>query len=250
MKESWEGKDLDKRPYSNRIDDSMDSSTVQAKSPTKWICAALVALMVVLLFWAMGLLHDNQEAGAEVASLSEKVEALTEENNSLQSDIIKQKRELTQKEEEITRLETKADENSYSTFFVKCIIGVIYEDDDIYFHTPICTEKNENASFFVLTSNACDALGYSPCRTCHSKNDIETIKNLLESNKEPVKPDSGTLNIYKQDEPSDEQSVTVYVTNTGGKYHRWGCQYLSQSCIPIFLDSAIRQGYTACSRCW
>ena len=46
------------------------------------------------------------------------------------------------------------------------------------------------------------------------------------------------------------QSQTVYITNTGEKYHRLGCQYLRQSCISISLNDAKRQGYTACSRCW
>lgn len=49
---------------------------------------------------------------------------------------------------------------------------------------------------------------------------------------------------------SDEQCQTVYITNTGEKYHRDGCQYLRQSKIAISLDDAINQGYTACSRCW
>ena len=46
------------------------------------------------------------------------------------------------------------------------------------------------------------------------------------------------------------QSQTVYITNTGSKYHRYGCQYLWNSCIPISLNTARSYGYTACSRCW
>ena len=46
------------------------------------------------------------------------------------------------------------------------------------------------------------------------------------------------------------QSVTVYVTKTGSKYHRPGCQYLKKSCIAISLSEAKAEGYTACSRCW
>ena len=49
---------------------------------------------------------------------------------------------------------------------------------------------------------------------------------------------------------SEPQSVTVYITNTGSKYHRSGCQYLRKSCIPISLDNAKSRGYTACSKCW
>lgn len=49
---------------------------------------------------------------------------------------------------------------------------------------------------------------------------------------------------------SQPQSVTVYITKTGSKYHRSGCQYLSKSKIAISLDDAKSRGYTACSRCW
>ena len=43
--------------------------------------------------------------------------------------------------------------------------------------------------------------------------------------------------------------TTVYVTNTGEKYHTYGCQYLRKSCNPISLENAVYYGYTRCSRC-
>lgn len=49
---------------------------------------------------------------------------------------------------------------------------------------------------------------------------------------------------------TEPQSVTVYITNTGSKYHRSGCQYLRKSCIQTTLASAKARGYTACSKCW
>lgn len=48
---------------------------------------------------------------------------------------------------------------------------------------------------------------------------------------------------------NNNQSYTVYITNTGSKYHSSGCQYLKKSKIPISKDKAVAQGYTACSRC-
>ena len=49
--------------------------------------------------------------------------------------------------------------------------------------------------------------------------------------------------------PSDEaQTVTVYVTKTGDKYHLDGCRHLSQSKIPISLEDA-RKKYSPCSVC-
>ena len=44
--------------------------------------------------------------------------------------------------------------------------------------------------------------------------------------------------------------TTVYITDTGSKYHRYGCQYLRQSCHSISLSDAEAQGYEACSVCF
>ena len=44
-------------------------------------------------------------------------------------------------------------------------------------------------------------------------------------------------------------SKPVYITETGGKYHRWSCRYLKDSCYEISLSKAIASGYTACSVC-
>lgn len=52
----------------------------------------------------------------------------------------------------------------------------------------------------------------------------------------------------KSSSSSTTNSYTVYVTNTGSKYHRSGCSYL-RSQIAMDKNNAISQGYTACSRC-
>jgi hypothetical protein len=41
----------------------------------------------------------------------------------------------------------------------------------------------------------------------------------------------------------------VYITESGTKYHKKGCKYLSKSQIPISKKEAIAKGYTACSVC-
>ncbi len=48
---------------------------------------------------------------------------------------------------------------------------------------------------------------------------------------------------------SSVYAQTVYVTNTGEKYHREDCRYLRKSSIAISLSDAITQGYTACKVC-
>lgn len=45
------------------------------------------------------------------------------------------------------------------------------------------------------------------------------------------------------------QGTTVYVTNSGSKYHNAGCRYLWNSSIAISLSDAKASGYTACSVC-
>ena len=49
--------------------------------------------------------------------------------------------------------------------------------------------------------------------------------------------------------PPGPSSTTVYVTNTGTKYHRDGCKYLAKSKIAISLADAKAQGYGPCSVC-
>jgi micrococcal nuclease len=51
-----------------------------------------------------------------------------------------------------------------------------------------------------------------------------------------------------QQQPQTKEQ-TVYITNTGKKYHRAGCRYLSHSKILVSLKDAKANGYTVCSVC-
>ena len=46
-----------------------------------------------------------------------------------------------------------------------------------------------------------------------------------------------------------KESITVYITKTGSKYHRGTCRYLSKSKIPISKEEAIKRGYGPCKVC-
>ncbi|MDR1421246.1 MAG: hypothetical protein LBI64_00065 [Coriobacteriales bacterium] len=48
---------------------------------------------------------------------------------------------------------------------------------------------------------------------------------------------------------NDKANTTVYITDTGAKYHRDGCRHISQSKIPISLGDAVSQGYEPCKTC-
>ncbi len=64
-----------------------------------------------------------------------------------------------------------------------------------------------------------------------------------------------TLPIFSQTDTTnkvvqkDKKEKVVYVTKTGTKYHGANCGYLHSSKIKNTLSSAVKSGYTACSRC-
>ena len=74
---------------------------------------------------------------------------------------------------------------------------------------------------------------------CEDKNGSYTSYSQASSYQPPASQNT---------EPA-QTSVTVYITKTGTKYHTSTCSYLKNSKISISKDSAIAQGYTACSRC-
>lgn len=62
-------------------------------------------------------------------------------------------------------------------------------------------------------------------------------------------PSSETSTQTVAPSPPAADDVTVYITNTGKKYHRDGCRYLTKSKIPVSLSEAKARGYEPCSVC-
>lgn len=56
----------------------------------------------------------------------------------------------------------------------------------------------------------------------------------------------------KQRESTTKKIIaeTVYITDTGTKYHKKGCSYLNITCSEIDKGEALGEGYTPCSRCY
>jgi endonuclease YncB( thermonuclease family) len=86
----------------------------------------------------------------------------------------------------------------------------------------------------------------------------ERLKGIWDINQEqptantpqPVKQQAAASTPPPQISSNTEtQKDIVYITKTGKKYHRKGCQFLSKSSIPIKLEDAKARGYTPCSRC-
>ena len=49
--------------------------------------------------------------------------------------------------------------------------------------------------------------------------------------------------------PAEYTADTVFITNTGKKYHEDGCQHLHSSKIPVTLDEALSRGLDPCKDC-
>ena len=73
-------------------------------------------------------------------------------------------------------------------------------------------------------------------------------ENAPPASAEGADPSHGGADVPPSSGASAHSDMTVYVTGSGGKYHRDGCQYLSKSKIAISLDEA-RAGYEPCSKC-
>jgi hypothetical protein len=58
-------------------------------------------------------------------------------------------------------------------------------------------------------------------------------------------PDEREDSIFRK----DEETVYVYVTRTGIRYHLGDCRYLRKSKIPMTLKEAARSSYTPCKVC-
>ena len=59
---------------------------------------------------------------------------------------------------------------------------------------------------------------------------------------------SSTNNNYYSNDYDIQSSYTVYITRTGDKYHRYGCQYLRESCIAKDYNQ-VRYTHSPCKKC-
>jgi competence protein ComEC len=101
--------------------------------------------------------------------------------------------------------------------------------------TVVATSNGTNVSFNVNPGSYKGIVSSSTSDSSSSSN-TSTSKPL------PVP-------VPKVTTPSKNQSVTVYTTKTGSKYHVDGCSSLSKSKIPISLSNAKEEGLGPCSKC-
>ncbi len=76
------------------------------------------------------------------------------------------------------------------------------------------------------------------------------VKQAYQYNPPKESEPKPTEEVKPQSEPApDQKEVTVYITDTGSKYHTGSCRHVSKSKIAISLSDAKSKGYTACGVC-
>lgn len=105
-----------------------------------------------------------------------------------------------------------------------------------------------NAQVQSLTTEKTDLQNQVTQLTDNNKN-LQSQIDSLKSSSGSSSGNSSSSSSSVTAASSTPQSRTVYITNTGSKYHRSGCRYLSKSKNAISLSEAQRLGYTACSVC-
>lgn len=73
--------------------------------------------------------------------------------------------------------------------------------------------------------------------------DVKALKEEVQAGRQGSKKSEPST-----DTTTEPQGDTVYVTESGEKYHSDGCQYLRKSKIEISLAGA-KASYTPCSKC-
>lgn len=135
---------------------------------------------------------------------------------------------------------------------------------------------NENRIDYSILDENGDTIGEPPTReTAESENsdnspvepgtseEIPETPEVPETPETPGPPETSeapeTPETPEANQPSENttntqpttetQSETVYITDSGTKYHRSGCRYLSDSSNAISKSAAIASGYEPCSVC-
>ena len=116
----------------------------------------------------------------------------------------------------------------------------------IYYIQVSDRQGNSNRIDYAILDNDGKIVGSPPDRAELEESTIEIIDIEPQEPEEEIILPSGHEPVSSDTEIKND---TVYITNTGSKYHRDGCRTLSKSCAPISRSDAISAGYEPCGIC-
>ena len=95
-----------------------------------------------------------------------------------------------------------------------------------------------------------DNMHNDPLSSDETQNAIAPIGNVIVTTEPQVSAsDTAPEKTQTTVETPADPAQTVYITDSGEKFHRAGCSFLSDSANEISRAEAEEKGYTACSRC-
>ena len=125
---------------------------------------------------------------------------------------------------------------------------------------PACENNNVNISVDdtqkVSTSSAQNLFlaeenaGYDYTSDSPQADTTAKAQTQTKTQTQAVSKTSATGSPAVTETDADPQSKIVYITDTGKKYHRDGCQYLRESRHAISLEDAQNEGYSPCKKCF
>lgn len=136
----------------------------------------------------------------------------------LKESVANYKQIVVDKNKKISEYTNKLTKYENQIEFMDSHVAICPLDGSGLYHKYGCKHL-DTSSFMIYNTEQAPNEGYSPCFYCS-----------------------------ELDNTTDTKTQIVYVTDTGSKYHRSNCSYL-KSKNSITKEKAIKQGYSACSRC-
>ena len=211
------------------FDDRVKRQVRQARTQT-----ALVALLVAVVLFGIGFSVHNDQVSTREKRIAD-LEKETAEGRSGRDELLGEVPNIQSGFEKVKSEFGKLDEKAKS---LKESSTSLTDDYTVWDEVvPQVQQSSQEVSAQVdALRGAIDELGGGVTKINKTRTDLTTGARAGAAVASPTP--------QKQ-----QQEVTVYITNSGRKYHSAGCQYLSRSMIAINKSDAISRGYSACSKC-
>ncbi len=214
--------------------EKVEEENVSKKHKIKERIKTISIILLLIIVFA----YASTDAIQQNIELKKQIENITSENANL----IANNNDLNNKISEMEKSQTDA--STENTEKNKQIANLQQASEDLY------KQKEE----LVANNNA---LQTEKKQFEEQIKALESEKAILNSEINSLKSQLNAKASESKNNPSiqsstiqeDTTSYSVYITDTGSKYHRSNCSYLKKSKHEIDKNSAISQGYTACSRC-
>lgn len=128
--------------------------------------------------------------------------------------------------------------------------GTVYSfEGGSKYHTKDCTRIAGRTDLYPSTPEEAWDAWFEPCAECKPEG-YEAFAEQQRTEQQALQQQPQPTQQQRRQPAASTTAETVYITDTGAKYHRSGCRTLKQSKYPVSLFDATSQGYMACGICY